>query len=261
MTTTATRILHIDPDPDYRLLVRTALDATPDLQVVADAPDLETGRAAVAEHAPDLVLVEPHVGGRADVEGLTALQAAASGAHTVVLTCLPTAELDWTGHLAGARGLLSKRVRPTALADELRSLRGVLGVLDGALAEAHTELDPDLVSPRRAREFVTETLERWSCSDATAIIDLLVSEIVANAVIHANTAAELTVQLLPDRVRVAVTDEEPTQPKRRPDNPLTSSGRGIALIERLSLAWGIDRRPGGKRIWFETPRPDGPDAR
>jgi DNA-binding NarL/FixJ family response regulator len=258
---TVARIVHIDPDPDYRLLVRTALAPATDLPLVGEAGDLATGRAVVGDRQPDMVVVEPHVDGRADIEGLTALQAAAPGIPTVVLTCLPPAELDWPGQLAGTRGLLSKRVRPTALADELRSLHDVLHVVGGALDEARTELDPDLVSPRRAREFVTETLERWSCADATAIIDLLVSEIVANAVIHANTTAELTVQLLPERVRVAVTDEEPAQPKRRPDNPLTSSGRGIALIERLSLAWGIDRLPGGKRIWFETPRPDGPDAR
>jgi anti-sigma regulatory factor (Ser/Thr protein kinase) len=260
MTATA-RIVHIDPDPDYRFLLRAALAPAADLPVVAEADDLVSGLAVVEREEPDLVVVEPLVSGRADIEGLAALQAAAPTVPTVVLTCLPPAELDWPGQLAGTRGLLSKRVRPTALADELRSLRDVLGVVGGALDEARTELDPDLVSPRRAREFVTETLERWSCTDATAIIDLLVSEIVANAVIHANTTAELTVELLPERVRVAVTDEETAQPKRRPDNPLTSSGRGIALIERLSLAWGIDRRPGGKRIWFETPRPDGPDPR
>jgi anti-sigma regulatory factor (Ser/Thr protein kinase) len=128
-------------------------------------------------------------------------------------------------------------------------------VVDGALDEARTELDADLVSPRQAREFVTQTLAGWECTDASAIIDLLVSEIVANAVLHARTTAELSVQLLPTRVRVAVTDLDPAQPKRRPDDPLTSTGRGIALIEKLSLAWGIERTPEGKRIWFETARP------
>jgi DNA-binding NarL/FixJ family response regulator len=252
------RVVHIDPEPDYRLLVRVALEPEPDLSVVGDAGDLATGVEVVGVVRPDLVLVEPHVGARADVEGLAALHAAAPHVRTVVLTSLPTGELRWPLQLSGAQGHLSKRIRPTALAGEIRQLKSVLEVVTGAVAEAHTDLDPDLVSPRRAREFVSQTLERWRCTDATAIIDLLVSEIVANAVLHAGTPSELAVQLLDDRVRVAVTDHDPAQPKRRPDNPLTSTGRGIALIERLSLAWGIDRVPEGKRIWFETTRPDGP---
>jgi DNA-binding NarL/FixJ family response regulator len=250
-----TRILHVDPDPDYRLLVRVALEPERDLGVVAEADDLATALERVADVGPDLLLVEPHTGPRADVERLAALHGAAPDVRMIVLTSLPMGELDWPLQIAGTRGQLSKRIRPTVLADELRQLLDVLDVVDGALDEARTELDPDLVSPRQAREFVTQTLAGWECTDASAIIDLLVSEIVANAVLHARTTAELSVQLLPNRVRVAVTDLDPAQPKRRPDDPLTSTGRGIALIEKLSLAWGIERTPEGKRIWFETSRP------
>lgn len=250
-----TSILHVDPDPDYRLLVRVALEREPDLDVVAEADDLATALDLVVAVRPDLLLVEPHAGLQADVDHLAALHGAAPDVRMIVLTSLPMGELDWPLQIAGTRGQLSKRIRPTVLADELRQLLDVLTVVDGALDEARTELDPDLVSPRHAREFVTRTLAEWECTDATAIIDLLVSEIVANAVLHARTTAELSVQLLPNRVRVAVTDLDPAQPKRRPDDPLTSTGRGIALIEKLSLAWGIERTPEGKRIWFETPRP------
>jgi anti-sigma regulatory factor (Ser/Thr protein kinase) len=249
------RIVHVDPDPDYRLLVRLALAPHPDLAVVAEGDHLAAAVDLIGTARPDVLLVEPHTGQRADVERLAALPAAAPGVHTVVLTSLPIGELDWPLRIAGTRGQLSKRMRPTLLADELRQLVDVLDAVDGALDEVRTDLEPDLVSPRVAREFVARTLDGWECRDATAIIDLLVSEIVANAVLHARTTAELSVQLLPSRVRVAVTDLEPAQPKRRPDDPLTSTGRGIALIEKLSLAWGIERTPEGKRIWFETPRP------
>jgi anti-sigma regulatory factor (Ser/Thr protein kinase) len=249
------RIVHVDPDPDYRLLVRLALAPEPDLAVVAEADHLAAGVDIVDEVGADLLLAEPHDGGRADVERLATAPGITPGVHLIVLTSLPMGELDWPLQIAGTRGQLSKRIRPTALAGELRQLLDVLGIVDGALAEASTDLDPDLVSPRVAREFVSRTLADWSVTDPTAMLDLLVSEIVANAVLHARTSAELSVQLLPDRVRVAVTDRDPSQPKRRPENPLTSTGRGIALIEKLSLAWGIERMPDGKRIWFETPRP------
>jgi DNA-binding NarL/FixJ family response regulator len=256
----ATRIVHVDPDPDYRLLVRIALDRDDDLAVVAEADDLATGLDVVLDAQPDVLLVEPNTGLRADVERLAALHGAAPELRTIVLTSLPIGELAWPLQIAGTLGQLSKRLRPRALADEVRQLLDVLAVVDSALDEARTDLDADLVSPRVAREFVTRTLEGWRCSDASAIIDLLVSEIVANAVIHARTTAELSVQLLPNRVRIAVTDREPMQPKRRPADPLTSTGRGIALVEKLSLAWGIERTPEGKCIWFETPRPDGGGA-
>jgi anti-sigma regulatory factor (Ser/Thr protein kinase) len=252
---TLTRIVHIDPEPDYRYIVAAALEAEPTMTVVGAADDLTGACTTVRELQPDVALADPFAGIRADVEGLTCLQAAAPDVRLVLLTDLPGPELDWTAHLAGARGQLSKRVRPSRLARELRQLLDVLDVVGGALDEARTELDPELVSPRRARAFVNRALERWDCADATAIIELLVSEIVANAVLHAETPAELTVQLLPERVRVAVTDEDVSHPKRRQSGPLTSSGRGLALIETLSLAWGIDRLAGGKRIWFETPRP------
>jgi DNA-binding NarL/FixJ family response regulator len=251
------RLVHVDPEPDYRLIVRLALEGEPDFEVVGEAADLGAAVTTVVPLQPDVALVDPHLRGAADVDGLAALHAAAPALRTVVLTSLPGDELDWSLLVAGARGQLSKRVAPTRLATELRQLLSVLRVVDVALDEAGTDLEADLISPRIAREFVTETLERWRCTDATAIIDLLVSEIVANAVLHAATPARLAVQLLPDRVRVAVTDQDVTQPKRRPTSPLVSSGRGLALVERLSLAWGIDRVPEGKRVWFETPRPDG----
>jgi DNA-binding NarL/FixJ family response regulator len=254
------RIVHVDPDPDYRLLVRLALEPDPDLAVVAEADHLSAGLDVVGEVGADLLLVEPHDGVRADLQRLASLHDAVPDVHLIVLTSLPMGELDWPVQIAGTRGQLSKRIRPTVLADELRQLLDVLGIVDGALDEASTDLDPDLVSPRRAREFVTRTLADWEVTDPTAVLDLLVSEIVANAVLHARTSAELTVQLLPRRVRVSVTDLDPAQPKRRPDNPLTSTGRGIALIEKLSLAWGIERTPDGKRIWFETPRPRAGDG-
>lgn len=253
----AVRLVHIDPDEDYRLLVRLALEPAPDITQVGEAADLVTGMEVVRRQRPDVVLVEPRAGAWADLGGVAELQAAAPGAATIVLTSLPVRELGWPHGGTGPRGRLSKHTRPRDLRAEIHRLhRELTAAVAGPLDEVRTRLDADLVSPRRAREFVTNTLARWGCADATATIDLLVSEIVANAVLHANTTAELAVQLLDDRVRVAVTDEDTSQPKRRPDSPLTSTGRGIALIERLSLAWGIERMPHGKRIWFETARSD-----
>jgi anti-sigma regulatory factor (Ser/Thr protein kinase) len=250
------QLVHVDPEPEYRLLVRRALAPEADLEIVGEAGTLADGCAVAARTRPDVVLVEPYAGTRADLDGLVRLAGQVPGLRTVVLTSLPPEGTAWPA-AGGTLGVLSKTLRPTRLAAELRELLLVLDVVGGALDEVHTKLEADVNSPRQARAFVTDTLERWSCRDATAIIDLLVSEMVANAVLHAGTESELAVQLLPDRVRVSVTDQDPSQPKRRPDNPAVATGRGLALIEKLSVAWGIDRLPTGKRMWFETLRPDG----
>jgi anti-sigma regulatory factor (Ser/Thr protein kinase) len=253
------RLVHIDPDPEYRLLTRLALAPEDGIELVGEAATLDEGGDVVARTHPDVALVEPYAGTRADLDGLARLAGRVPGLRTVVLTSLPAEGPAWPA-AGGTLGVLSKVLPPTRLAAELRALVTVLDVVGGAMDEVRTPLDPDLNSPRRARAFVTDTLERWSCRDATAIIDLLVSEMVANAVLHTGAPAELAVQLLPDRVRVSVTDQDTTQPKRRPDNPALATGRGLALIEQLSVAWGIDRVPEGKRMWFETLRPDGSGA-
>jgi len=252
----AVRMVHVDPEPEYRLLTRLALAPEDDIELVGEAATLAEGRDVVARTRPDVALVEPYAGTRADLDGLARLAGETPGLRTVVLTSLPSEGPAWPP-AGGTLGVLSKSLRPTRLAAELRALLSVLDVVGGALDEVSTPLEADLNSPRQARAFVTDTLERWSCRDATAIIDLLVSEMVANAVLHTGAPAELAVQLLPDRVRVSVTDQDTSQPKRRPTNPAVATGRGLALIEKLSVAWGIDRLPTGKRMWFETLRPDG----
>jgi anti-sigma regulatory factor (Ser/Thr protein kinase) len=90
------------------------------------------------------------------------------------------------------------------------------------------------------------------CDDAT----LLVSEIVANAVLHARSDLVLRASAGLGRVRVSVEDREgATLP--RPASAGTSddseSGWGLFLVESLSAAWGVEVTPDGKRVWFDLP--------
>src|SRR5262249_3231552 len=105
---------------------------------------------------------------------------------------------------------------------------------------------------------VEELLREWNVGEALDSVRLLVSEVVANAVVHAGSDVRVAVQLRPDAVRVAVTDNDPTAPEPREAAPTDESGRGLNLVEVLSSAWGVDRVPGGKHVWFEVPRFDAP---
>ena len=57
-------------------------------------------------------------------------------------------------------------------------------------------------------------------------------------------------------VRIEVTDEGGELPDVPEASDDATSGRGLALVETLSSAWGVESRPGGKTVWFEVDRPD-----
>lgn len=86
----------------------------------------------------------------------------------------------------------------------------------------------------------------------TDLTELLVSELVTNAVVHAGTPCELRICPDGDGVRVEVRDDDPSLPVvgDHPD-PMDTSGRGVALVRDLADEFGM--RPvssGGKAVWF-----------
>lgn len=79
---------------------------------------------------------------------------------------------------------------------------------------------------------------------------LLTSEVVTNAVMHAQTPIDITVVVGATSVRIEVCDEDTSIPTVRTDG--VTSGRGLQLVDRLSSAWGVIARGTGKRVWFEV---------
>lgn len=103
----------------------------------------------------------------------------------------------------------------------------------------------------RARRFTATSL-----SDLPAPLredaELLVSELVTNAVLH--TSGEVTLRLarLEDGVRIEVEDAEPAPPVRLRENESAMTGRGLMLVATLSSAWGVEpAAAGGKTVWAE----------
>jgi anti-sigma regulatory factor (Ser/Thr protein kinase) len=78
---------------------------------------------------------------------------------------------------------------------------------------------------------------------------LVVSELAANAILHAGGVLSLRVQYDQSRIRVEVADASPVFPG--PVKVSTMSGRGLQLIEALAETWGAERRPWGKIVWAE----------
>ena len=113
------------------------------------------------------------------------------------------------------------------------------------------ELPADRTAPARARRFVSQALRQWGHDDAAGDVALLVSELVTNAVLHARSAARLTVELDGLTLRVAVFDASSSRPRLRHYTPDAVTGRGLLLVDRIADRWGVTEADGGKEVWFE----------
>jgi anti-sigma regulatory factor (Ser/Thr protein kinase) len=123
----------------------------------------------------------------------------------------------------------------------------------GESLESRTTLTPEAESAAVARAFVTETLLLWGAERMLESATLLTSELVTNAVLYAGSDIHLVVRQAGRRIRVEVRDGNPQVPVRRFPTEESVSGRGLALVEALAAAWGVDPVPDdGKTVWFEV---------
>ncbi|MFF9015936.1 SpoIIE family protein phosphatase [Streptomyces sp. NPDC014870] len=108
----------------------------------------------------------------------------------------------------------------------------------------------------RARELARAQLAAWDLEALVDTVELLVSELVTNALRYGE--GEIRLRLLRDRTLVCeVWDAGLVQPRRRRARDTDEGGRGLQLVGLLSAAWGSRRTPRGKTVWFELPLPDG----
>ena len=107
------------------------------------------------------------------------------------------------------------------------------------------------VSAGKARAFVEEALADAGLDHLSYTATLLVSELVANAILHSGTRLEVVVRCGDDRVRIEVHDGSPQLPVRKHYSNMSGTGRGLMLVERMAAGWGSDRTAGGKVVWFE----------
>ncbi|GHG27755.1 SpoIIE family protein phosphatase [Streptomyces zaomyceticus] len=108
----------------------------------------------------------------------------------------------------------------------------------------------------RARELARAQLKAWDLEPLVDTVELLVSELVTNALRYGE--GEIRLRLLRDRTLVCeVWDAGLVQPRRRRAKDTDEGGRGLQLVGLLSSSWGSRRTPRGKTVWFELALPDG----
>jgi anti-sigma regulatory factor (Ser/Thr protein kinase) len=108
-----------------------------------------------------------------------------------------------------------------------------------------------LHTPADARHFIAEAICVPHNASVLHEAELLVSELVTNAVRHGTPPIRLRVECDASHdmvVRVADANREP--PVRLHPDPADESGRGMELVDVISDAWGVELLPDGKQVWF-----------
>jgi anti-sigma regulatory factor (Ser/Thr protein kinase) len=109
-------------------------------------------------------------------------------------------------------------------------------------------------APARARDAL-RSLDR-TLSDRRGDVDLLVSELVSNSVLHAHAEEiELRAHAGPDRIRIEVSDHGPGpdgHDKTR-DRLRGEGGFGLFIVDELADRWGVRHDPGAS-VWLEIDR-------
>jgi diguanylate cyclase (GGDEF)-like protein/PAS domain S-box-containing protein len=194
--------------------------------------------------------------------GLTTTRSAEASADDVLW------EADLALYDAKRRGrdrvqIFHQELRARAVEQQASDLRDRLLTHDRAhLAvparrTAHWYLSRDPRSCAAARSRLRALLHHWGQGPLLDPAELLTSELVKNAVEHADSDVLLGVTHWGDRLRFEVTDAGQGTPRLRETALTDVSGRGLRLVEALSDAWGIAKDGAAKTVWFELrfPRP------
>ncbi|HEX5087990.1 MAG TPA: response regulator [Nocardioides sp.] len=237
------RVLLVDDAVDVRRVVRIALRHHGGYDVVGEAG---AGREAIdlaTELRPDVVLLDlglPDLAGR---EVLTRLRESAPSAKVVVFTGMEREDRAWFEEHAAGFVLKS---------DDLDYLVALLDDVGRAAARQEAaRFDPVSSSVPEARAFVRGLLRDWGATHMFDEASLIVTELAANAVLHAESPYEVRITHADGVLRIEVTDGDPGTPEPQPFSAVSETGRGIVLVAAVSASWGIDARPDGKVTWAE----------
>lgn len=111
-------------------------------------------------------------------------------------------------------------------------------------------------SPAAARRFTRRNLAEMigdcaGADDAIADAEVIVSELLTNAVNAWCDSTELRLSSRDDVVRIEVHDDAAGEPRQRHPGRDDQHGRGLMIVAALSHEWGFERCGRGKRVWAE----------
>jgi DNA-binding NarL/FixJ family response regulator len=250
------RVLLVDDVADLRLLLASLFGAYPGVEVIAEAGNGERAVELAVAHKPDLIVLDLAMPVLDGVGALPRLREASPASRIVVLTAIPR-ERDPGALAQGAAAYVEKSVATDRLVPDVLAGAGLLDTALtalGASRRVESEFPARTRSVASARAFAQRALDGWREGDLGDVVSLLLSELVTNAVVHAASAPNVAIHLLPDRVHVEVADDDSSQIRPQAVLADAEGGRGLTLVEALAHRWGQVTLPGGKVVWFEVLR-------
>ncbi|MFE1753382.1 SpoIIE family protein phosphatase [Streptomyces anandii] len=127
------------------------------------------------------------------------------------------------------------------------------GIEPDDVAEWRLARDPAEVG--RARAAVREQLHTWGLARLADPAELMVSELVTNAVRHSHGRPVELRLVRGDTLLCEVDDDDHELPTLLSAGPGDESGRGLRVVSTLAREWGTSRTAGGKTVWFELTLP------
>ena len=115
---------------------------------------------------------------------------------------------------------------------------------------ASTELEGSVAAVAQARAFVAAALRRWDLADLVVDAELLTSELVTNAVLHARSKVTVTVAVAEGTTEIGVADRSLEAPEPRVPEDAAEGGRGLRLVDQVAQEWGVADLSAGKQVWF-----------
>ncbi|MBW8795423.1 MAG: SpoIIE family protein phosphatase [Streptomyces sp.] len=115
---------------------------------------------------------------------------------------------------------------------------------------AHWQIPADPAAVSQAREWTARQLTAWGLGDLVFTTELIVSELVTNAMRYGRPPAELRL-IRHDVLVCEVTDSSSTQPRLRRARMSDEGGRGLFLVAQLGARWGCRHGQNNKTIWSE----------
>ncbi|MEV3913251.1 MULTISPECIES: SpoIIE family protein phosphatase [Streptomyces] len=116
-------------------------------------------------------------------------------------------------------------------------------------------VEPDPAQVPRARKFALDQLEAWSLEEASFVTELVVSELVTNAIRYGEPPIRL--RLIRDSSLICeVSDASNTAPHLRRARAFDEGGRGLLLVAQLTQGWGTRHTTDGKTIWCAQTLPE-----